>query len=88
MKSGSTGAEVLQGGGRQDEVSVLFDWSKKAYERFWRTRQAMRSWPQLALGSPPEHAVVEPVGEPARSVPSRTGERLGPATGGQHTTLH
>ncbi len=62
---GSTGARVLRNKEVQDEVLVLFDWTKEGFERFLadpRTREIMAS---AGLKGPPEITEVEHVGETA-----------------------
>jgi len=62
-KHGSTGAQVLRNQDDQDEVLVLFDWSKEGYERFLADPQSREVMAAAGLKGPPEHTVVEPVGE-------------------------
>jgi len=62
-KYGSTGAKVLRNQEERDEVVVLFDWSEEDYKRFLADPQAREIMASAGLKGPPEHTVVEPVGE-------------------------
>jgi heme-degrading monooxygenase HmoA len=62
-KYGSTGAKVLRNQEEQDEVVVLFDWSKEDYERFLADPQTPEIMASAGLQGRPEHTVLEPVGE-------------------------
>ena len=62
-KYGSAGATVLRNQEDQDEVLVLFDWSKEDYERFLADPQSREIMASAGLQGPPESTVVEPVGE-------------------------
>lgn len=42
----------------------MFDWSKESYGRFLADPPSHQVLASAGLRGPPEHAVVEPVGEP------------------------
>jgi hypothetical protein len=60
---GSAGARVLRNQEQQDEVLILFDWSKEDYERFLGDPQTREIMASAGLQGLPETTVVEPVGE-------------------------
>jgi hypothetical protein len=62
-KYGSTGARVLRNQEEQDEVLVLFDWSKEGLDRFLADPQTREVMDAAGIQGAPEHTVVEAVGE-------------------------
>jgi hypothetical protein len=49
--------------GRAGRGVVLFDWSREDYERFLADPQSREIMASAGLQRPPEHTVLEPVGE-------------------------
>lgn len=64
-KFGSSGSRVLRNEENPNEVWVLFDWTRKDFERFLSDPDGKKVMAAAGLQGPPEPVFVESAGEVA-----------------------